>query len=456
MRTGCFSVSHDDCGKEFNLMKKLLRAMAALALAVLICSLCNVAACFVNTPRMNENAAQAVQMLMWQGSQPEVVGGFPSARLDNFTAVLMIKTAAYTGPESLLVRAFGGMRTELQAEEGEDDWEAFCTIADGSESPSGGLSYLRYWHGYILPLRLLLCLLNFSNIQMLLLFVQTALLVLVALQIVRRKLSMILPGFIVAYFFMMPAAMGICVQYVSVALLTLSACAVLLCLNERIDRAIGLPGFFSLVGLLTNYFDLLTFPLVTLGFPLVLCVCLDLRSKGGRGAFRVNGLWRTVSLAVACSAAWAAGYAGMWMMKWLLAAVFFGPMWVASIAGQMRLRVSSASNGEHFSRLDVVRRNMHVLTDRASYLLIGAMTAISLLASAVHKTLRERAMGRTLRVDIRVIALLIPAALPFLWILVMANHSFDHWYYTFRILSCTVFALCALPAFAVQSEKTGE
>lgn len=431
-------------------MKKAMRTMAVLLLAVLICTLMNVAACFVNSQRMGENAAQAVQMLMYQGSQPEAVGGFPSARLDNYTAVLMIKTAAYTGAEPLAMRALGGMRVDLPAQQGQDAWEAFCTLADGRESPTGGLSYSRYWHGYLLPLRLLLCMFNLPNIQMLLLFTQMVLFLFVMLRMVRRALTALLPGFVTAYFFMMPVATGICVQYVSVSLLTLMACAAILCFDAPIDRAIGLPGFFAFVGLLSNYFDLLTFPLVTLGFPLVLCICLSIKEDS---SLLGKNAWQIAKRAVVCCVAWGAGYAGMWAAKWLLTAIFIGSEWIAGIFGQVRLRVSSTSNGGSFSRWDVVCMNMRVLTDKAAYLLIGALTAVLLLICVARKTWRESGMGCPVRADARAFALIVPAVLPVLWILVMSNHSFDHWYYTYRILSCTALALYALLAYVVQ---TGE
>ena len=96
-----------------------------------------------------------------------------------------------------------------------------------------------------------------------------------------RRAPGALPGLIASWFLLMPVVCGICLQYVPVTLLALCACLALLRADGAIERAIGLPAFFALTGLLTNYFDLLTFPLVTLGFPLALLLALRMERGDG-------------------------------------------------------------------------------------------------------------------------------------------------------------------------------
>lgn len=425
--------------------KRALRAGLAFLLAVLLCAAANVAAFLIDTDAMRQNAAQGVAMLGEEGGTPQMVGGFKSAQLDNYTAVLILKTAAYTGEEPLLQKAFGGTRTDLPAQKEQDAWDAYCTYADGSLSPTGGLTYSRYWHGYTLPLRLLLCVMNTANIQMLLFAIQLALFVLVALLMQRRALTALLPGMTAAYFIMMPAALGICLQYAPVSLLTLTACALLLALDSRIDNAIGMPAFFALIGLFTNYFDLLTFPVASLGFPLVLLLALRIRGNAPGG--------RTATEALLCCAAWGVGFGAMWALKWGINALVFSPDLLAGVRDQIRLRLSSSSGEARFSRMDVLRQNLSVVLSKSSYLLVLAAALCASLLCGVRRVYRAGFSA-----DVRSLLLLIPAAAPLLWTLVMANHAFDHTYYTYRNLACAVFAVCALAAYwprqAVDKIKT--
>ena len=117
-----------------------IRAALALLLTVLLCAGANIAAFFIDTQTMRSNAAQGVAMLGEQGGIPQLIGGFKAAQLDNYTSVLILKTAAYTGEETLMQRAFGGTRTDMPTAEGQSAWEAYCTYADGSLSPTGGLA----------------------------------------------------------------------------------------------------------------------------------------------------------------------------------------------------------------------------------------------------------------------------------------------------------------------------
>lgn len=413
---------------------RIFRSAGLVFAVIILCILCSAAAPLIDMPSMRENAAQGTAMLRDEYPVPKMIGGFKSAQLDNYTSVLMVKTAAYTGAESYLHKAFGGMRTDMPAAEGQSDWEAYCTYADGTLSPTQGLSYTRYWHGYTLALRLLLCVLNLANIQMLLYFVQTAMFVCVIVLMNRRGLKAIIPAFFTAYFLMMPFVMGMCLQFMTVSLPMLACCILLLKWDDAIDRMFSMPAFFAALGVLTNYVDLLTFPLVSLGFPLVLLLALRLQSR--------DSLPHLAVLAVACCVGWGVGFGGMWALKWIITGACFGWARLHSILSQIFLRVSTESNGISFTRMDAVRMNLDVILSKSSYLLILLISgAVSLLPAA-----RRLLLEKHLHTDIRALIMLIPLAAPFAWYIVMANHSVDHAYYTYRSLAVCVFAALSLAA----------
>ena len=363
------------------LARRGVRAALAILVTVLLCIAMNAAAFLIDTDTMRENAAQGVALLGREGGTPQLIGGFKSTQLDNFTAILILKTAAYTGPETLLEKTFGGLRTELEPGEGQSEWSAFATYA---EAVGCGLTYTRYWHGYTLPLRLLLCVLNLPNLQMLLLLV-TLLLAIAVLARCAHRAPGALPGMTAGWFLLMPVACGICLQYVPVTLLALLSCLLLLCADEAIGRTIGLPGFFALVGLLTNYLDLLTFPLVTLGFPLALLLALRME--------RGDGLRALLPRLIACGLCWALGYAGMWMLKWALDAAVFGLDRLAGILSQAALRVSAESDGASFTRLGVLVMNLRIVLDKAGYLLILGISLLAACGCSLRRALRARPGG---------------------------------------------------------------
>lgn len=418
--------------------KRLLRALSLILVTVLLCTAGNFAAFLIDTQDMRDHTWQGCLMLGEQQGIPQTIGGFLSAQLDNFTSVLILKTAGYVGEETLVQKALSGFRVDTAAEPGQSEWDAFCTYEFGENSPSGGLSYSRYWHGYTLPLRLLLCVMNVANIQMMLYFAQLALLVFVVHLMIRRGIVGLVPGFFLSYFFLMPFSSSICLQYIPVTMLMLIACAAVLLWDKEIADCIGMPAFFALIGILTNYFDLLTFPLVSLGFPLCLLLALRLKTQ--------DGFLRLFGLIASCGVSWAAGYAGMWVFKWLLVDMISEYRTIHGLMTQMFLRTSSE---EEISRLGVALRNFDVILSKSSYLLLTAVTGlVTLIPSA------KALAARKSRFDARALLLLIPAVVPVVWYFVMANHSFDHTYYTYR--NATMSVMAGFTCLACLVRKSGD
>lgn len=414
---------------------RVLRGCTLMLACVLLCFAANFAAFFIDTPDMRQNAWQGCRMLGEQLGTPHTVGGFKSSQLDNFTSVLILKTAAYTGEESPLAKALGGYRVDIAAAPEQSEWDAFCSYASGPESPTGGgMGYARYWHGYTLPLRLALCVLDVANLQMMLYFAQTALLCFVLFQMKARGISGLIPGFFLAYFLLMPFSVSICLQFAPVSLLMLLACSALLKWDEKIEKAVTLPVFFAALGLFTNYFDLLTFPLVSLGFPLVLLLALRIkRGASGKSLFLLTAF---------CGCAFALGYGGMWALKWVLNGLAFG--WDAFFAVSDQISLRASSNGGEISRIGVMMENLNVILAKKSYLMLLLACGLITLLPASRALIAKRG----LRMDLRALNVLLPAAAVCLWYLVMANHSHDHTYFTYRNAAVMVFSgyacLCLL------------
>ena len=219
------------------------------------------------------------------------------------------------------------------------------------------------------------------------------------------------------------------------------ACIALLFWDQQIDGAVGMPAFFAAVGVVTNFLDLLTFPLVTLGFPLVLLLCL--RLKAG------DSLVRLLKTFFFCCMGWGLGFGGMWALKWLIVAVCFGWHYLGNIFSQVFLRVSAQSNGTSFSRFDALRINLNILLSKSSYLLILGLTGIASLLPAARSLMHKMHV----RLDMRALILLLPLAVSLAWYIVMANHSVDHAYYTYRNLAMGVFAGFACIGCLIRTEE---
>ena len=372
----------------------------------------------IDTPRLRSNATEAVDKIWAQGVNPEIIGGFAGARYDNYTSVLIIKTAAYTGPETPIQKAFGGFRVEVPIQEDTDAWGAYCTYEDAINIETGGLSYSRYWHGYSLPLRIFLCFFTFSNIQLLCYGLEMLLIMASVILLYKRGLTALLPGWCFTLLIMVPAMMGICIQFVPCMLLFLCGSVLLLLCKERIDRSIGMGFYFVALGLLTSYFDLLTFPTVTLTIPLLILYSMDRHEN------------KTHSLLPLCIC-WGLGYSLMWSLKWLLNGLTLDASLFGGVLAQLRLRISSSSNGVQYTRIEALMGNIRMVFNKPACLLAFSF---SLIITLILGCRRKMSFSR-------LSSLLLPIGFPLLFMLATANHIYDHGYFTYRNLAGPIFTI---------------
>lgn len=112
---------------------------------------------------------------------------------------------------------------------------------------------------------------------------------------------------------------------------------------------------FTVIGAATSFFDLLTYPLVTLGAPLMIAV---FRNASGLS----NMIGSKVFLSVLrLSLCWALGYGGMWIAKWVIATIVLGRNVIAD--GLSNAAVRSGQADGSYTTLNVLQNNFSSLQD---------------------------------------------------------------------------------------------
>ena len=126
----------------------------------------------------------------------------------------------------------------------------------------------------------------------------------------------------------------------------------------------------------------------------------------------------------------------MWLLKWGINYLAFGRQSLVTALHQASLRVST---GKRYTRMSALLRNFNVLFAKKAYWVVMAAGACATL----WLILRRRGWRRV-RLDARALVMLLPMLLPVLWYWVMANHSYDHTYFTYRNAAASVLAGYAL------------
>lgn len=354
---------------------------------------------------------------------------------DNFTDALFLLEAAYPGGEPLLeqtvanyFRATPGLyngrfeKTEGLIFFGEEYVNPAKTVVDlyNYESDSIRVSYSRYWHGYLVLLKPLLCLFNYSQVRLICLAAETLLAAAAVLLLLKKERRAVLP-FLLMLLLMAPSSVARSLQYCSTYVLMLAGTILVLACEKRKLY----PYLFLLLGALAAYLDLLTAPSICLTAPLaVLCL-----RRGGEREIPLGQLCLYVLL-------WGAGYGGMWAAKWLLAWLWQGQAFLGDLFGSVSSRASSVVGESEVSRLEMLSRNLSELFS-VTWVTIPVL---AYAAAAPLLGLAKRKRGE--RFDAaRAAKLCVPFLVPPVWLLVLCNHSYIHSFFTFRTLAPCVLAL---------------
>lgn len=411
-------------------VKALKRIVVTLAAggAIGFCLLLLVYA--IPTARMVKNAAASIEIFEKEGIYPQTVPGYRATTLDNYTDAWMIRNAIYSGEEPLLARCLNVYFYGYTHEETNDVCESLIAYLRGMEGYER-ISYNEYWHGYLVFLKPLLYFLDYGDIRQILKIVAFTLVVAVCILMERRRLSRYLPAFIAAMACVEFSTVGMSMQYASVFIIALSFSIFLLRKYPETIHDAGTGIVFLVIGMCTSYFDFLTYPVFTLGIPLL--VWAFLANETGQ---KENLPVRMPILAFCHCVHWAVGYAGMWSLKWIIYSVLLGKNLVAVGIQSVLYRSGRDVMGERIGYLETLSENISAL---AKYPYVLACIAALVFLMLACKKEKRKASWQVL------LTYLFIAALPLLWYAASMNHSYIHAHMTYKDLSVSVFAgLCAM------------
>lgn len=366
------------------------------------------------------NAAASMQLLEKEGWYPGLPyvnaydGSYGSqvnsgGVLDNFTDGIMISQASAARERNVLRQAL-----EVQG-------------------------YTYYWHGYIIILRPLLLLFDYAQIRVLNGLIQILLIVVMSCILYKKKGMRWSMLALTAYGLLMPMALSFSLQYSWVFYIGILGSIAVIRYRDYLSKNNRIYLLFMVLGLLTSYFDLLTYPLFTWGMPMIWWHVMgkDENTEKSR-------LWETV-----CGGLfWILGYAGMWGGKWVLGQFVLNINVIAEAWSEVRLRSGMMDNIDTGS----ISRWYPIVYNWKKYCNVQT---VSILAGWFG-WLGIRLARKKGRIECRKSpALLLIALSPFVWYLVLHNHTYIHAAFTYRIFVLSFTAVLAVLLIGVENRTEG-
>lgn len=408
--------------KYYRTGMKLIGAMLGmLAAGFLLMS----AVYLLPTGRMKGHVANSSELFNYEGIYPQIIQGYKCSQLDNYTDALMYATAIHPGSGNAVRDAMKNARYEYQDEKMVQALNDYANDAAGKEELRYEVAYPRYWHGYLVILKPLLLLFDVSEIRMLSMVAQGGLL-LILLYLIRKRLKerYQIPVLMMAAV-LNPIVLPLSLQFSWVCYIGLIGAIWLLCREDPFRKKNYLL-LFGILGMMTSYMDLLTYPLITLGLPLVLLMLMN----------REENWKKQVWLVTEVSAIWGIGYAVMWGGKWIFASLFGRMDFMSDVFSEIAFRVSMVGEGEEKLTIGMVWEKQLSVLLNWGYLLIAVLFLGG--CAVIYRKNGRMAIKRAQFLN--ALPYLLVALFPFVWFAALSNHSYEHYWFTYRELAVTVLA----------------
>ena len=364
---------------------------------------------------VDENIQKSTSILIEEGDYYSYSKEVPSSILDNYTDSIMLMIAGYNGSESIIDKVIYNyyvMYSDKQRTESlsiVDD----TTIAE-TDSGKEKKTYEWYWHGYLVVLKPLLFFFSISEIRQINALLILSEIVFACYLLWKRNRALYCVPFLISIAFINPSTVSLSLTYSIVFHITIiSMIAVLADLNVFHKNPIIL---FCITGVLVSYSDFLTYPIISLVFPLVIYTCL------------CDGKTRRFASIPGNIIGWGVGYFGMWASKWFLSTIITGQNHF--IKGFERIGVRSADvYNDTPLGINAFMIRMQPFVEQVPYLLVSVAFLILLIALLIkYRNLERHKIYMSL-------IILCCSLLPVIWYAVSKQHSFLHNHFTYRTLA---------------------
>lgn len=416
---------------------------------------------------LEENVRESSETLLEEGEKVTYNLGYKEENIFTFTDALMINNAYsvdYRHPleSSILIRknyipgqtnvVYPDSQYNLGANEkyiNKNTGDLYQTkelygLMHG-DNIEDSYEYARYWHGYLAVLRPLLSLFNYSGIRIVL-FIATLTTIIAVIFLLCRKVNII--SGIIYGIGLLAISIFIVSKSINEILVFLIAfiASIILLLKKDTKKNIGI--FFFIVGSVTNFIDLLTAPLVTLGLTAI-TYFLIIQKREEKASIK-EYILDLLKIGIS----WTLGYGLTWVTKWIITEVVYGRPIISQAIEQALFRsdVPTYNGIELFGPIDVIKRNMDYLSIPVVMVII-AIALIYLVFIMIKNRNKKVNIIQNLKCCIPYVLIFF---FPMVWYIVIKQHSYTHAFFVYRILVISILCLLIVATKIFKEEKVNK
>lgn len=303
-----------------------------------------------------------------------------------------------------------------------------------------GIEYAYYWHGYSIILRPLMFFFDLGLIRCINAILQVFLVGLLAKALWDKKGWRYALMAISSYILLHPIALAKSLQFSWVFYIGIIGSIVVAKHIDAFEKTHRYLYLFTIVGMATSFFDLLTYPLFTWGCVAVVFLTVSKEERT---------VWQYLVRVVHTGLAWILGYAGMWVMKWTIGSLITQSNIFKTAVLEVFLRTGVGNGDANIQvfgikdRIALLYQNWKHYDNDLYAIVLVAWVALVVIAS-IRKGVTKSA---------KIPALFLVAASAFVWYVVLANHTALHHFFTYRIFAVTILAGMAIALISTENSN---
>ena len=314
----------------------------------------------------------------------------------------------------------------------------FNELVDGKHE--GNQQYIRYWHGSMSIIRPLLVFLNLKQIYILNFIIITVLTIILLIMLIKTKIKELVVAFIISLIMCFVITVPFCLEYTWTYMIMLIASILAIILEKRGKK---LNILFFVTGIITCYLDFLSTELLTFMVPILLILVIRYKQN------RLTNFKEGFKFLVISTILWGIGYIGMWFAKWILASIILKINAFDYVIDNAIERINGGNTAIIRTDNIYIRAivdnlltlfpiNIQKRVERLYF--IPVVIIIFVLIFIKKKNWRELWFPALL---------LIIAITPYIRYLILADHSYRHYFFTFRLQMISIIALILAIVYSI-------
>ena len=385
-----------------------LKYTGLFVLLIVIYLLFALISCCLPDKTIKHHVTMASNTLSKYGNYPCSIIEVEGCRQDYFTEALILNQVYCIDRHKPFKSAMQNDRISTTWDMPADLWRLTHEEVDAQRVP-----YPRYWHGATFLIRDLLTVLKYEQIQWLLFAISCVLLLVFGSWYLPRagiwKTAAMMMSWILVYGFMMFFS----IMFTPVFIISLVASMLVLRFDGDNQK---MSLMFFIVGSLTCYFDLLSIPMLSFGWPLL--VWLSLRDDRPLTVmdFKQMVIWACI---------WLGSFALTWFTKWVIGTMVLD---INVIKDGLNTVFFRTSTDAEVTRWGAISNNLRMLPWK--------MVVLTFLVFILYAVTRFKRPSWS-----NFLMYLVVATIPYLWYLALPNHSYLHYWFTYRLQFTTFCAL---------------